>query len=56
MIMIKCNSSYARDYEKCVIDMDGIDSRGGIIGCDIAEDLDFDREEILNQCEYAEEI
>lgn len=53
--MAKCNSPYTY-YEKCVIDMDGIDGRGRTIGCDIAEDLDFDREEILNQCKYAEEI
>lgn len=47
---------YAHYYEKCVVDMDGVDSQGGTIVCDIAEDLDFDRKEILNQCEYAEEI
>ena len=54
--MVKCNSSYAHYYEKCVVDMDGVDSQGGTIVCDIAEYLDFDRKEILNQCEYAEEI
>lgn len=54
--MIKCNSPYAIDCEKCIIDMDGLDSQGGTISCDIAEDVDFSREEILKQCEYAEEI
>ncbi|WP_162777144.1 hypothetical protein [Mediterraneibacter gnavus] len=54
--MIKCNSPYGRECEKCVVDMDGIDNQGGTIVCDTAEDLDFDRKEILNQCEYAEEI
>lgn len=36
--------------------MDGIDSRVETICCDTAEDIDFDKKEILNQCEYAEEI
>lgn len=26
------------------------------ISCDIAEDLDFNREEILKQCKYVKEI
>lgn len=36
--------------------MDGMDSQGGIIGCDTTEDLDFDKKEILKQCEYAEDV
>ncbi len=36
--------------------MDGIDSQVGTICCYTAEDIDFDKKEILNQCEYAEEI
>lgn len=54
--MIKCNSPYAIDCQQCIIDMDSMESLGGIICCDTAEDLDFNREEILKQCEYAEEI
>ena len=34
--------------------MDGLQSMGGTIVCDTAEDLDFDRVEILRKCEYAE--
>ena len=51
--MIRCKSRYGF-YDRCVIDMDGQQSIGGTICCDIAEDLDFDREEILRKCEYAE--
>lgn len=51
--MIRCKSRYGF-YDRCVIDMDEQQSIGGIICCDIAEDLDFDREEILRKCEYAE--
>ena len=38
--MVKCNSPYVY-CEKCIIDMDGMDSQGGIICCDTAEDLSF---------------
>lgn len=51
--MIRCKSRYGF-YDRCVIDMNGQQSIGGTICCDIAEDLDFDREEILRKCEYAE--
>ena len=51
--MIKCNSRFAC-YEKCVVDMDAQQSQGGTICCDMAEDMDFDRERILQNCEYAE--
>lgn len=34
--------------------MDGLETRGGTIGCDTAEDLGFNRVEILRKCEYAE--
>lgn len=54
--MIKCNSSKNNCYEKCVIDMDEQQSLGGNICCDTAEDLDFKRKDILEQCEYAETI
>ena len=40
--MVKCNSPFAY-CEKCVIEIDGIDSQGGTIVCDTVEDLDFDR-------------
>lgn len=53
--MVKCNSPFAY-CDECIIDMDGLRTLGGTIVCDTAEDLDFDRKEILNQCEYAEEI
>lgn len=51
--MIRCKSRYGF-YDRCIIDMDGLETRGGTIGCDIAEDLDFDRVEILRKCEHAE--
>lgn len=51
--MIMCKSKYGM-CDRCVADMDGQQSMGGRICCDIAEDLDFDREEILRKCEYAE--
>lgn len=51
--MIKCNSP--KGYcQKCVIDMDGQESQGGAICCDIAEDLEFRREDILTHCEHSE--
>ena len=51
--MIRCKSKYGI-CDRCVIDMDGLQSMGGTIVCDTAEDLDFDRVEILRKCEYAE--
>ena len=52
--MIRCNSPFA--YEgRCVADMDSQQSRGGTICCDMAEDMDFDRERILIRCEHAED-
>lgn len=51
--MIRCKSKYGV-CDRCVVDMDGQQSIGGIIVCDTAEDLGFDREEILRKCEYAE--
>lgn len=53
--MIKCNSPFAY-CKKCVIDMDGMDSLGGAICCDIAEDLNFQREKILTHCEFAQPV
>ncbi len=52
--MIKCNSPHANWYERCVVDMDGLQSCGGTICCNTAEDMDFDQECILRHCEYAE--
>lgn len=37
-----------------MVDMDGLQSMGGTICCDIAEDLNYDRVEILRKCKYAE--
>lgn len=51
--MIICKNKYGV-CDRCVADMDGLQSIGGTICCDIAEDLDFDRVEILRKCEYAE--
>ena len=51
--MIRCKSKYGI-CDRCVIDMDGLQSMGGTIVCDTAEDLDFARVEILRKCEYAE--
>jgi hypothetical protein len=51
--MIRCKSKYGL-CSKCIIDMDGLETRGGTIGCDTAEDLGFNRVEILRKCEYAE--
>lgn len=51
--MIICKSKYGV-CDRCVIDMDGQQSFGGTIVCDTAEDLNFNRVEILRKCEYAE--
>lgn len=51
--MIRCNSPFAY-MDRCVIDMDSQQSCGGTICCDMAEDMDFDREHILRRCEHAE--
>lgn len=51
--MIRCNSPFSY-MDRCVIDMDSQQSCGGTICCDMAEDMDFDRERILRRCEHAE--
>lgn len=51
--MIICKSKFGI-CDRCVVDMDGLQSIGGTIVCDTAEDLGFDRTEILRKCEYAE--
>ena len=51
--MIRCKNKYGM-CDRCVIDMDGQQSIGGTIVCDTAEDLNFNRVEILRKCEYAE--
>ncbi len=51
--MIRCNSPFAC-CNRCVIDMDSQKSCGEKIRCDMAEDMDFDRERILRRCEHAE--
>lgn len=53
--MIRCNSPFAY-MGRCVIDMDAQQSKGGTICCDVAEDMDFNRESILKRCEYAEDL
>lgn len=50
--MIKCKGNKMCD--KCIIDMDAFETMGGTIICDTAEDLDFNRIEILRKCKYAE--
>lgn len=50
--MLKCKLNGMCD--KCIIDMDAFETMGGMIGCDTAEDLDFNRIEILRKCKYAE--
>ena len=51
--MIKCNSPH-RYYQKCIIDCNANETLGGTIVCDTAEDLNFQRKNILTHCEYAE--
>lgn len=51
--MIRCKSKYGM-CDRCVIDRDGQQSIGGTIVCDTAEDLNFNRVEILRKCEHAE--
>lgn len=48
---MRCNGNLG--YEKCVIDMDGQQSKGGTICCDRAEDCGFDRASILQRCDCA---
>lgn len=50
--MIKCKGDYG--YCRCVIDMDAQQSHGGDVSCDMAENLNYNRECILSKCEYAE--
>ena len=53
--MIRCNSPFAY-MDRCIIDMDSQQLQGGTIRCDMAEDMDFDRERILQRCEHAEDV
>lgn len=50
--MVMCNSPWGF-WKTCVASMDGQQSHGGTICGDTAEDLDFQEEDILKQCEYA---
>ena len=52
--MVMCNSPWGF-WKTCVACMDGQQSHEGTICCDTAEDLDFQEEDILKQCEYAKE-
>lgn len=52
--MIKCNSRFG--YGKCIVEMDGQQTHGGCIICDIAKECDFKRDLILETCEHAEQI
>lgn len=49
--MIRCNSP--KGDGKCVAEMDGQQSKGSTIVCDIAEDLEFCADDILAVCEFA---
>lgn len=51
--MIKCNSPL-RYSDRCVACMDAQQSCGGTIICDIAEDYDYEEQDILIFCKYAE--
>lgn len=51
--MIKCNSHFEVDAI-CVACMDAQQSLGGTIVCDTAEELDYNEENILKICEFAE--
>ena len=51
--MIKCNSPHGY-CKKCIIDFNANETLGGTIVCDTAEDFNFQREDILTHCEYAE--
>ena len=53
--MIRCKRKYGM-CDRCIIDMDGQQSVGGTIICDTAEDLNFNRVEILIKCEHAEPV
>jgi radical SAM superfamily enzyme len=39
-----------------IVEMDGQQTRGGCIVCDMAEECDFNRDLILKTCEYAEQM
>lgn len=52
--MIKCNSSYG--FGKCIVEMDGQQTHGGCIVCDIAEECNFERDTILKRCKAASYI
>ena len=52
--MIKCKNTDCI-YGHCCVDCDSQKSKGGqCVSCDIAEDLDFDKEEILKRCKFSE--
>lgn len=50
--MIKCNSKNGDG--RCVCNMDAQQSLGGTITCDFAEEYNFDKDEILRECDMAE--
>lgn len=50
--MIKCkNTDCMRDH--CCIECDALMSEGNVCDCNIAEDLQHDRDEILKYCQFA---
>lgn len=51
--MIRCTA--LKGCGKCVAEMDGQESRGGTVVCDIAEDLEFCKDDIIALCEFAVE-
>ena len=53
--VIKCNSPF-RYSDICVACMDAQQSCGGTIICDIAEDYDYEEQDILVCCKYGELI
>lgn len=50
--MIRCCNTDCI-YGHCCIECDGQKSEGFQCSCDIAEDFEFDREEIINKCKFA---
>lgn len=52
--MIKCKNTNCI-YGHCCVECDSQKSKGGYCFCEIAEDLDYDKEKILKECGDAEE-
>ena len=51
--MLKCKSDKCNEYGICVCEADAQQLNGGDISCDIAEDCDYNKEIVMNECQYA---